>query len=164
VAEEKTLQTSVAEILKAYPGAITFEYRGSNQLTFTAASLRGAMDDTAFKKLIPVLSNLTTLDLSNTKITDATVAQLTPAKDLRMIRLSETGITDAAIETLVKLPALGSINLYGTKVTDAGVAKLAVLSQLKRLYLWQTSVTPDAIKALKEKLPACEIISGADSK
>jgi uncharacterized membrane protein len=163
-APDKSLESVVAEILKAYPGAITFEFRGSNQLTFTAASLRGAMDDTAFKKLLPVLSQLTTLDLSNTKITDDTVAQLAPAKDLRMIRLSETGITDVAIETLVKLPALGSINLYGTKVTDAGVAKLAVLTQLKRLYLWQTSVTPEAIKALKEKLPGCEIISGIDSK
>lgn len=161
---DKTLQASVAEILKVFPGAITFEYRGSNQLTFTAASLRAGMDDTAFKKLLPVISHLTALDLSSTKITDETVAQLTPATDLRMIRLSETGITDAAIETLLKLQALESINLYGTKVTDAGVAKLGGLPGLKRLYLWQTSVTPAAIKELKEKLPGCEVISGVDSQ
>jgi hypothetical protein len=56
---------------------------------------------------------------------------------------------------------LESINLYGTKVTDAGVSRLSTLPNLKRLYLWQTAVTPAAVKTLKEKLPDCEIITGA---
>jgi hypothetical protein len=70
-------------------------------------------------------------------------------------------VTDASIDTLLKLPSLESINLYGTKVTDVGVGKLSTLPNLKRLYLWQTAVTPAAIKILKEKLPRCEIITGA---
>jgi hypothetical protein len=37
------------------------------------------------------------------------------------------------------------------------------MPNLKRLYLWQTAVTPEAVKALKEKLPSCEIITGVDS-
>ncbi len=158
---DDALKKSVAEISKEFPGAIGFESQESSMLTFTAVSMRGSFDDAGFKKLAAVTPQLVTVDLSATKITDAAVAQLASAKSLRLVRLSETGVTDAAIDTLVKLPSLESINLYGTKVTDSGVSKLAALPKLKKLYLWQTAVTPEAIKVLKEKLPDCEIVTGA---
>jgi uncharacterized membrane protein len=160
---DEALKASVAGISKEFPGALSFESQQSSLLTFTAVSLRGNLDDAGFKKLEPVTSQLVTVDLSATKITDKGVAQLGTSKNLRLIRLAETGVTDASIDTLLKIPTLESINLYGTKVTDAGVSKLSSMSKLKRLYLWQTAVTPGAIKALKEKLPACEIITGIDS-
>ncbi len=157
---DEALVKKVEEISKEYPGALSFESQGTDQLTFTAVSMRGNLDDAGFKKLEPVVSQLVTVDLSATKVTDAAVAQLGGASKLRLVRLAETGITDAAIETLLKLPTLESINLYGTKVTDAGVSKLSAMPNLKRLYLWKTAVTPEAIKALQEKLPKCEIITG----
>ncbi len=157
------LKAAVAGISKEFPGALSFESQQSSLLTFTAVSLRGNLDDTGFMKLAPVTSQFVTVDLSATKITDEGVAQLGSSKNLRLIRLAETSVTDAVIDTLLKIPSLESINLYGTKVTDAGVSKLAALTNLKRLYLWQTAVTPDAIKTLKEKLPACEIITGIGS-
>jgi uncharacterized membrane protein len=157
------LKESVSALAKEFPGALSFESQQSAMLTFTAVSLRGSLDDAAFKKLEAVTPQFVTVDLSATKITDQAVAQLASAKDLRLIRLAETGVTDAAIDTLLNLPALESINLYGTKVTDAGVAKLASMGSLKRLYLWQTAVTPEAIKTLQEKLPSCEIITGISS-
>ncbi len=160
---DEALKASVAGISKDYPGALSFESQQSSLLTFTAVSLRGNLDDAGFKKLEPVTSHLVTVDLSATKITDKGVAQLASSKNLRLIRLAETGVTDASIDTLLTIPSLESINLYGTKVTDAGVSKLSAMSNLKRLYLWQTAVTPAAIKTLKEKLPACEIITGIDS-
>ena len=154
------LQASILALSKDFPGAISFEAQGTTDLTFTAVSLRGNFDDGGFKKLQKFLPLLVSLDLSATKITDQSVAMLTAAPKLRMIRLAETQITDAALDNLVKLAALESINLYGTKVTDAGISKLSALPNLKRLYLWQTAITPEAIKALKEKLPSCEIIAG----
>ena len=160
---DEALKAKVAGISKEFPGALSFESQQSSLLTFTAVSLRGNLDDTGFKKLAPVTSQFVTVDLSATKITDQGVAQLGSSKNLRLIRLAETSVTDAVIDTLLKIPSLESINLYGTKVTDAGVSKLAALTHLKRLYLWQTAVTPDAIKTLKEKLPACEIITGIGS-
>jgi hypothetical protein len=160
---DAALKATVAGISKEFPGALSFESQQSSLLTFTAVSLRGNLDDAGFKKLEPVTSHLVTVDLSATKITDKAVAQLGSSNNLRLIRLAETGVTDAAIETLLKIPTLESINLYGTKVTDAGVSKLSTMSNLKRLYLWQTAVTPAAIKTLKEKLPACEIITGIGS-
>ncbi|MES2475695.1 MAG: c-type cytochrome domain-containing protein [Verrucomicrobiota bacterium] len=162
-APDEALVKAVEVISKDYPGALSFEAQGSDKLTFTAVSLRGNLDDAGFKKTAPVVSHFVTVDLSATKITDAAVAQLAEAKGLRLIRLAETGITDAAIDSLLSLTALESINLYGTQVTDAGVSKLSALPNLKRLYLWKTAVTPEAIKALQEKLPKCQIITGADA-
>jgi uncharacterized membrane protein len=160
---DDALKASVLGLSKDFPGALSFESQQSDLVTFTAVSLRGNLDDAAFKKLASLTPQLVTVDLSATKITDQAVAQLAGAKNLRLIRLAETAITDGAIDTLLKLPSLESINLYGTKVTDAGVGKLSAMPNLKRLYLWQTAVTPEAIKALKEKLPNCEIITGADA-
>jgi uncharacterized membrane protein len=158
---DEKLKASVAGLSKEFPGAISFESQQSDALTFTAVSLRGKLDDEAFGKLEPVLPHLSSVDLSATRITDKSVAALEPAKQLRMVRLSETGVTDGAIDTLVKLPALESVNFYGTKVTDAGILKLSTLPKLKRLYLWQTPVTPEGIKAIKEKMPKLEVITGS---
>jgi uncharacterized membrane protein len=160
---DDALRASVIKLSEEFPGALNFESQQSALVTFTAVSLRGAFDDAAFKKIEPLTSQLVTLDLSATKITDQAVAQLSKASNLRLIRLAETQITDQAIEVLLKLPALESINLYGTKVTDAGVAKLAGMTKLKRLYLWQTPVTPATIEDLRKKLPECEIITGTDA-
>lgn len=160
---DDALKSSVATISKEFPGALAFESQQSAMLTFTAVSLRGNLDDAAFKKLESVIPQFVTVDLSATKITDQAVAQLVSSKNLRLIRLAETGITDASIDTLLKIPTLESINLYGTKVTDAGVSKLSAMKNLKNLYLWQTAVTPETIKALQEKLPNCKIITGIES-
>lgn len=158
------LKSQVGELSKQFPGAISFESQQSPLVTFSAVSLRGKLDDEMFGKLAPLMPHVVTLDLSATRITDKSAGMLKSATNLKMVRLAETGITDSAIETLVKLPALESVNVYGTKVTDTGVLKLAAMPKLKRLYLWQTAVTPDAIKALREKLPGCEIVTGAETK
>ena len=157
---DAALLSTVAALAKEFPGAVSFESQGSSMCTFTAVSLRATFDDAGFSKLEKLLPYLVTLDLSATKITDRSLAMLSSAVQLRMIRVAETSITDASMDTLSKLSALESINLYGTKVSDAGVNKLAAMPNLKRLYLWQTAVTPEAIKSFKEKLPNCEVITG----
>lgn len=154
------LLKEIAALADDFPGGLTFESQKSSNLTFTAVSMRKQMDDEKFTMLAPVLPRMVSMDLSATSITDASVAKLSAAKELRMIRLSETEISDLALETLAKLPSLESINLYGTRVTDAGVKKLASLPNLKRLYLWQTDVSESAISDLKQALPELEIVTG----
>jgi uncharacterized membrane protein len=158
---DDSLKAAVDGLAEEFPGAISFESDGSPWIIFSAVSFRGKLDDESFVKLGPVLPHLGAVDLSATRITDKSVAALKAARNLRQIRLAETGVTDSSIDILLELPSLESINLYGTKVTDAGIRKLAAMPNLKRLYLWQTAATPDAIKALKEKLPLCEIITGS---
>lgn len=157
---DAALKTAVAALAKEFPGSVTFEAQQATGVAFTAASLRGSLDDAAFAKFAPIVPQLVTADFTATKITDQGVASLAPAKNLRQVRLAETSVTDAAIESLLQLSALESVNLYGTKVTDAGALKLAALPKLKHLYLWQTAVTPATIAALQGKLPQCEIVTG----
>ncbi len=154
------LLANVAKLATDFPGGLTFESQASSNLTFTGVSLRKNLTDELFAKLGPVIPKLVSVDLSASSATDASVALLAPATELKMIRLAETGVTDASIDTLVKLGKLESINLYGTKVTDAGVKKLSALTNLKRLYLWQTAVTPAAIAELQKALPELEIVTG----
>jgi len=154
------LKVKVADLSKQFPGVVTFESQDSALVVFAGNSLRGNLDDAGFAKVEPVYAQLVSLDLNATKVTDASVAKLANAKNLKRIRLAETAITDASIDTLVKLNQLESINLYGTKVTDAGIAKLSALPNLKTLFIWQTSVTPEAIAALKQKLPNLEVNTG----
>lgn len=157
------LKSELAKLSSEFPGALSFESQDSARVTFSAVSMRGKFDDADFGKLAPVLPELVSADLSATLITDKSISMLGAAKNLRQLRLAETGITDAAIDSLLKLPALDSLNLYNTKVTDTGVLKLASIPSLKRLYLWLTAVTPEAVKALQEKLPDCEIVTGVVS-
>lgn len=158
---DEALQSVVTELARQFPGAVSFESQESPLVTFSAVSLRGKLDDAGFAKLAPVIPHLASVDLSATLVTDKAVASLLSAKNLRLVRLAETSVTDAAIDTLLQIPTLESVNFYGTKVTDAGVLKLTGLPKLKHLYLWRTAVTPDALKTLREKLPACEIVTGA---
>jgi uncharacterized membrane protein len=154
------LRATVAKLGVDFPGGLTFESQSSASLTFTGVSLRKNLTDELFAKLSPVIPKMIAVDLSATSVTDASIAKLAAATDLRMVRLSETTITDASMDTLTKLTKLESVNLYGTKVTDAGVKKLTALPNLKRLYLWQTAVTPEAIAEIKKALPAVEIVTG----
>jgi uncharacterized membrane protein len=156
------MKALVAGFSKDFPGAVSFESQNSTAMTFTAVSLRSNLDDAGFAKLQAILPQLVSLDLSATKITDQAVAMLAVATNLKQVRLAETAITDGSLGTLAKLSSLESINLYGTKVSDAGIEKLQALPNLKRLYLWQTTVTPEAINALKKKLPSCQVVLGGD--
>lgn len=154
------LKSKVESLQKVFPGAVVFESMESANVTFTAVSLRGNLDDAGFAQLEPLYPQLTEVDLSATKVTDASVGKLAASPNLKKVRLAETGITDAAMDTLAKMEKLESINLYGTKVTNDGVMKLTTLPNLKSLYLWQTAVTPETVEILKQKLPNCEIITG----
>jgi len=154
------LKLKLVELQKEFPGALTFESQQSSNIIFTAVSLKKSLDDATFDKVAPLLPQMVEADLSGTMITDATVAKLSGAPELRKLRLAETPVTDASIDTLVKLSKLESLNLYGTKVTNAGVLKLATLANLKSLYLWQTDVSPETIEELKKKLPNCDIVTG----
>jgi uncharacterized membrane protein len=159
-AKREEIKKSLGEIQKAYPGAVQFESQDSNGLTFTAVSMRGKFSDADFEKIGPVIGSLVAVDLSASAITDAALASLTNAKDLRSLRLSESKVTDIGMDHVAKLLSLESLNIYGTGVTDAGLQKLAALPKLKRLYVWQSKVTPAGIEELRKKLPGCVVEAG----
>ena len=59
------------------------------------------------------------------------------------LSLYGTNITNQGVKLLGKNPALGSIDLGSTLVTDQGLADLVGLPQLMRLRLDQMSYSPD---------------------
>lgn len=154
------VKIEVEKLRKEFPAALNFESQSSPGLVFTAVSMRKSFGDDQLAKLKPVISNMVSMDLSASTVTDNGAKMLEEAKELKSLRLSETALTDAGLDTLAKLDKLESLNLYGTQVTNQGVEKLAVLTSLKKLYLWQTKVDAAEIEELKKKLPGCEIIVG----
>jgi len=158
--QRESVKAEVERLRKEFPAALNFESQTSSGVTFTAVSMRKDFGDDDLAKLQAVVPALVSLDLSASTITDEGAKLLAQAAELRTLRLSETALTDAGLETLAKLPNLESLNLYGTKVSNQGILKLAALPKLRKLYLWRTQVDEAGIKALKEKLPACEIVTG----
>lgn len=53
-----------------------------------------------FAKLQPLISNMVSMDLSSTSVTDASVARLERAGYSHMIRLFRTGVTDSSNDSL----------------------------------------------------------------
>lgn len=118
--------------------------------------------DEQLKLLVPLANNIVWLNLANTKITDAGLAQISCLSNLTRLHLEKTGITDAGLDHLAGFSQLEYLNLYGTGVSDAGIAKLAGLPRLSRLYAWQTGVTPAGASALKAKLAKLTVNLGAE--
>ena len=72
--------------------------------------------------------------------------------------LSFTKITDASLNELAKLNNLAELGLAGTQITDTGLKEVAKLKQLKMLNLGSTtSVTEASVVQLQKALPNCRI-------
>ena len=70
------------------------------------------------------LTQLQSLDLTDTKVTDAGLEHLKGLTQLQSLNLMETEVTDAGLVHLKGLPQLQSLDLAQTKVTDAGLVHL----------------------------------------
>jgi Planctomycete cytochrome C len=105
-------------------------------------------------KLLENLSNqLVWLKLTNTKITDVSLASVAKLPNLLKLHLDHTAITDKGIDNLINLKNLEYLNLVGTIVSDASLAKIGRVKSLKKLFLWQTKMTKPAVEAFKKSHP-----------
>ena len=85
--------------------------------------------------LKPIARNIVLLKLNGTNVDDQSIAGF---ENLTSLSLSDTKVTNAVIDQLVKLKYLVSLNLSGTKVTS--VAKLKDLKSLKYLNIYNTAI------------------------
>lgn len=154
---DTALVDAVRQLRERFPAAISFESVGSSAVVFSAASLRKRFDDASLERLVPVIPQLVSLDLTATSVTDRGLAVLASAKQLRQLKLGETAIGDEVLPMLSGLPSLQSLNLYGTRVTSAGIDSLRNCAALSHLYLWDTAVDSDAVGRLQQFLPDCRI-------
>lgn len=104
--------------------------------------------------LLGIKENVVQVDLGRTVITDATPKDtLSQLPRLVSLDLRQTKITDAGLEALTGLKKLHTLNLYGTEVTDAGLKHLAKIKSLKNVYLWQSKATEAGVKQLVAAIP-----------
>ena len=92
--------------------------------------------DTGLKELAG-LTQLQELYLGNTQVTDVGLKELKRLAQLQSLSLDETQVTDAGLKELARLRQLQSLSLSKTQVTDVGLKELAHLTQLRSLSLFQ---------------------------
>jgi len=119
------------------------------------------------------LTNLTWLDITNTRITGVGFQHLRNLVDLQVLKLggcpifdqnlkyvspfvglidldlSGTQITDAGMVHIRGLPNLDLLSLGGTQITDSGLALLTPLKKLRQLDLYNTKITDAGLAHLK---------------
>lgn len=112
----------------------------------------GAFRDAQLAELVPIAAAIHRLDLGETAVTDAGLAQLGAMKNLHRLKLDRTQVTNEGLASLSSLSQLYSLNLFGTAVSDEGLTALRPLQNLRMLYVGQTSITLDGIRSLSEQL------------
>jgi hypothetical protein len=78
-----------------------------------------------------------------------------------LIKLSQIapGVTDQGVRRLAEsLPMLRELTLCQTAITDAALPWLCRLSRLEKLDVRSTSLSPDALRALRGRLPGCQML------
>jgi Leucine-rich repeat (LRR) protein len=76
------------------------------------------------------LTNLTTLHLGETQITDHGLVHLQRLANLRELWLDDTQVTHAGLDHLKNLVGLTNLRLSGASITDAGLKHLSGLTGL----------------------------------
>jgi Leucine-rich repeat (LRR) protein len=91
------------------------------------------------------------LDLSNSRVTPKNLRHISRLSELHSLDLSNTFISDAVDEVLEDLPtSLEVLRLAGNRVTNDGVRRLTRLRKLRLLDLSNTLVTNDGLSYLGE--------------
>jgi len=106
---------------------------------------------------IKVLTNLKCLLLRATQVTNAGLVHLKGQQALETLHLCDTQVTDAGLMHLKELTTLKSLDLSSSQVTDAGLMHLKGLPNLQTLVLASTQVTDAGLAHLQVSLPKCEI-------
>ena len=137
--------------------------RGQHLLEVSAINAPD-FDDLQAAELANLSQQVAWLRLSNTKITDKSMAVVANFKNLIKINLEGTAVTDAGLIFLSKLPYLESINLVGTRVTDAGLKSLLNLKHLKTVYGWRSEITVAGAGSFQKQNPDAQINVGIETK
>jgi len=103
------------------------------------------------------LDKLKTLYLAESKITDVGVAALADVTDLEDLDLTASKITDKSIDTIERLTSLKTLGLTSTRVTDRGMLKLQKMPSLEDINLMFTMVSTQAIKEMEKANPKLKI-------
>lgn len=125
----------------------------SKLLSVAWVATPGAVGDKEMEFLKPLGANISELDLSDTKITDASMAIIGTFPRVSKLNISSTAVTDSGIASLKGLVNLDWISVHSTSVSDASIETLKGFRKLKNVFLWKTRVTSGSAGALQKALP-----------
>jgi uncharacterized protein (TIGR03067 family) len=109
-------------------------------------------------KTLTQLTELQTLGLMFSHVSDVGLKELARLKKLQWLDLTSSPISDAGLKDLAPLKGLQKLILRGCKrVTDAATKDLAVFEHLESLDLTGTQVSAAAVAELQKALPRCRI-------
>ena len=94
---------------------------------------------------------VTTLDLSNTSVTDSGLADIAGLASVVNLSLENTSITDDGVHQLARLTLLRILNAYGTQLTDRSIEDLCKLP-LVALNVSGTRMTKRGVVQLWERM------------
>jgi beta-lactamase regulating signal transducer with metallopeptidase domain/Leucine-rich repeat (LRR) protein len=143
-----TSHNAVVAAIKRLGGQVTFDASNPDRPA-TGVKLTGPHFIDDHLKLLKGLTSLKTLDLTNSKVTDAGLAHLKSVKTLQTLDLTNTHVTDAGLAHLKALRGLQELHLTHAAITDAGLKQLAGMVSLQGLYLYGTKLTDAGLVHLK---------------
>ena len=114
-------------------------------------------DDADLATIAPIGANIADLNVSDTAVTDASMAVISKLERLVRLDLHGTQIGDAQLGALSGLKNLRYLNLYGTQVSDASLEKLKAMKSLTNVFLWESKVTEAGAKSLEKALPKARV-------
>jgi Leucine Rich repeat len=94
--------------------------------------------------------SVTTVDLTNARITDMNLGDLKRLPELTALKLYKSALGDREVEQIGELIQLESLNIALTKVGDAEFKRFARLKQLRALRLDGTAVGDDAVNFISD--------------
>ncbi|HEX2750859.1 MAG TPA: c-type cytochrome domain-containing protein [Verrucomicrobiales bacterium] len=143
--------------LNAGGAIVTPAATGSKLLSVAWVSSTSQVNDKDVEMLIPLAPNITDLDLSDTKITDAAMAVIGTFPRLTKLNISNTGVTDAGIASIKKLTNIDYLAAHSTSISDASMDVLKGMRKLKNVYLWKTRVSAASAGTLQKALPGSTV-------
>jgi hypothetical protein len=107
------------------------------------------MSDKTMPIYVAPFTHLRELQLSNTKITDATLKMIKNHKDMEGLVLDGTLITDDGLVHLKGMTKLKILSLNGTKITDKGLDHLKDLKDIEEFGIGGTAVTDKGLEVVQ---------------
>lgn len=104
-----------------------------------------------------VVAELNRLHLSNTRVSNEGLKNLTGLTKPDLLFLKNTQISDDALKHLAGLTELRVLNLHNTQISDDGLKHLAGLTKLKWLNVRNTQVSDEGVAKLRRALPGCNV-------
>ena len=129
----------------------------SKLLSVSWIATPGGVADKELEFLKPLGPNISELDLSDTKITDAGMAVIGTFSRVTKLNISNTAVTDAGIASLKGLSSLDWLAAHSTSVSDASLETLKGLRKLKNVFLWKTRVSSGSAATLQKALPGSTV-------